>query len=212
MKKILVFASGSKTGGGSGFGELVEHTKTGLLPADIVAVVSSHPEGGVFQIAQEYGVPFEYFPGPYEAEGYQKLVAKYSPDLIALSGWLKLAKGLDPTKTINIHPGPLPLFGGQGMYGHFVHESVIDSYKKGLIMESAVTMHFVTDEYDKGPVIFRYPVLIREDDTAETLAARVNEKERAWQWYITKLVLTGEISWDGQNPKSLLVPQGYPFL
>ncbi len=212
MKKILVFASGSKDGGGSGFKELVEHTRTGLLPAEIVAVVSSQPEGGVFQIAKNLKVSFEYFPGLYEAEEYQKLVAKYQPDLIALSGWLKLTKGLNPAKTINIHPGPLPRFGGQGMYGHFVHKAVMEAYKKGEVTASAVSMHFVTDEYDQGPLFFHYPVLIRPEDDAESLAKRVNEKERAWQWWATKLVLEDQISWDGQNPGSLKTPTDYPFL
>jgi folate-dependent phosphoribosylglycinamide formyltransferase PurN len=73
-------------------------------------------------------------------------------------------------------------------------------------------MHFVTDKYDRGPVFFRYPVLIRPDEMPESLGARVNKIEHTWQSFITNLVLNGEISWDGVDPKSLTVPSWYNFL
>ena len=81
------------------------------------------------------------------------------------------------------------------MYGHHVHEAVIAAYRRGEITQSAVTMHFVDDvAFDHGPTIFQMPVLIRPDDDAETLAKRLNEKERAWQSYILNLVVHGYIS------------------
>jgi len=203
MKKILIFASGSKDGGGSGFVELVENSRTGVLNAEIVAVVSNHKNGGVRKRADKLGIPFVHFSGEYK-----EIVDNFKPDLICLSGWLKLAVGLDPAKTINIHPGSLPEFGGAGMYGHYVHEAVIERGVK----ETAVSMHFVTEKYDEGPVFFRFPILVREDDTAETLAERVNKVEHCWQSYITNLVVMGEISWDGKDPDSLIVPEGYSFL
>jgi phosphoribosylglycinamide formyltransferase-1 len=211
MKKLLIFASGSKNGGGSGFEALVRNSVkgTGILDAEIVGVVSNYEDGGVKQRAEKLKVPFEYFPLPREAQDYQRIIQKYNPDLAALSGWLKLIKGVDPTKTINIHPGPLPRFGGQGMYGHFVHEAVIRAYSAGKIKHSAVTMHFVTDKYDKGPIFFQIPVWIEEGDNADTLGKRVNQFEHAWQPFITNLVVSGQISWDGKNPKSLKVPDGY---
>ena len=193
--KILIFASGTKTGGGSGFRELVEQSRTNpqILNAEIVGVISNYPEGGVFEKAKKINIPFEYWAGPFAKEGYQNLVEKFQADYIMCSGWLKLVKGLDPAKTINIHPGPLPKFGGPGMYGRFVHEAIIKSFQEGEIKQSAFTMHFVTEEYDEGPVIFQMPVLIREDDTAETLAQRVNEKERAWQSFVLNLVVSKDI-------------------
>lgn len=196
--RILVLASGDKTGGGSGFQELVEFSRTEppVLKAQIVAVVSNHEQGGVSRRAQALAVAFEHWPGPsFTADGYQFLAAKYRADFIMCSGWLKLVQGLNPRRTVNIHPGPLPEFGGQGMYGHHVHEAVIKAYRQGRVKQSAVSMHFVTDSgsdktaYDKGPVFFRLPVLIRPEDTAETLAARVNEKERAWQAHVLNLVV-----------------------
>lgn len=203
-KKLLIFASGTKDGGGSGFKCLAEAVKNGSLQAEIVAVVSNHEAGGIKKYADEFGIPFEYFNGPFTADDYQKIVNKYDAEFVALSGWLKLVKGLSPVKTINIHPGPLPRFGGDGMYGIHVHEAVLDAYKKGEVTDTAVTMHFVTEEYDEGPVIFRCSVPIKNDDTPESLAKRVNEAEHKWQPIITNKVITGEISWDGKNPKTLV--------
>ena len=211
MKKIIIFASGTKEGGGSGFQELVENSRTGILNASIVAVVSNHENGGVRKRADSLRIPFVYFPGPFDAEQYGKIIQEYQPDLISLSGWLKLAVGLDPGKTINIHPGPLPRFGGAGMYGHHVHEAVIEAFRKGEIKSSAVSMHFVTEKYDEGPVFFQYPVLIREEDTSESIAERVNKIEHSWQSWATNLVVQGQISWDGKNPETLSVPSWYKF-
>lgn len=210
--KLLVFASGSKEGGGSGFKELVENSRTGILQAEIVVVVSNHEAGGVRKLADSLGIPFEYFPGPFISEEYQKIVAKYQVPWVALSGWLKLVLGLNPQKTINIHPAPLPIFGGKGMYGHFVHEAVIEAYKRGEIICSAVSMHFVTEKYDEGPVFFQYPVLVRSDDTLESLRERVNKIEHSYQSWITSLVVTEQIKWDGKDRQTLEVPSWYPFL
>lgn len=229
-KKIIIFASGTKDGGGSGFENLVNASRKGILDAEILAVISNHEKGGVRERADRLGIPFIHFPArklpdsgefvdkdgnrvdPSEfatAENYQRLTD--DADLVCLSGWLKLVTGLDPQKTINIHPGPLPRFGGAGMYGHHVHEAVMEAYKSGdpsnssgqAITHSAVSMHFVTEKYDEGPLFFSQSVPILQGDTAETLAKRVNEAEHKWQPVITQKVLIGEISWDGKDPSSL---------
>jgi len=210
MKKIIVFASGSADGGGSGFRKLAESSLTGILNAEIAAVVSNYPDGGVKKIADTFGTNFIYLPGPFETAEYRKIVERYDPDLIALSGWIKHVKGLDPRMTINIHPGPLPEFGGRGMHGHHVHEAIIRDYSKGKISFSAVSMHFVTDEYDRGPIFFSYPVYIGPDYDADKIGSEVNKIEHGWQAYITNLVLEGKIRWDGKDPKSLVVPDYVP--
>jgi folate-dependent phosphoribosylglycinamide formyltransferase PurN len=200
-KKIIIFASGTKDGGGSGFENLVNATKNRILDADISAVISNHENGGVRKRANRLGIKFIYFPAPWTAENYKKLTV--GADLICLSGWLKLVTGLDPKKTINIHPGPLPRFGGPGMYGHHVHEAVMEAYKKGEVTQSGISMHFVTEKYDEGPLFFSQSVPILPDDTLETLAKRINEAEHKWQPIITQKVLSDEISWDGRDPSSL---------
>ena len=211
--KILVFASGDPRGGGSGFQELVEFSRTNppVLDAQIIGVISNHENGGVRRKADALHVPFEHWPGPYDAKAYRAFVEKYQADFVMCSGWLKFVRGLEPARTVNIHPGPLPRFGGVGMYGHYVHEAVMAAYHRGEITQSAVTMHFVDEKaYDHGPIIFQMPVLIRPEDDAESLAKRVNEKERAWQSYILNLVThrhiylsNGQVLYKGDTPRRL---------
>ena len=213
--KVLVFASGSAEGGGSGFEKLVLASRGGQLYADIVAVVSNHANGGVRARADKLGVPFLHFVKPWTAEAYQKFAMESGADFFALSGWLKLVAGLDPatrfnSRTVfNIHPGPLPAFGGPGLYGHHVHEAIITAFGRQEITHSAVSMHFVTEEYDRGPVFFRCNVKINDDDTPDTIGTRVNQQEHIYQPRITSMVVNGLIKWDGVNPDSLEVPSGY---
>lgn len=207
--RVVVFASGTKTGGGSGFENLVWRMRANFLQADIVAVVSNVTDGGVKKRAQELSIPFVHFPKPRGAKEHQALIKKLRVEYVFLSGCLWLTQGLDPAKTINIHPGPLPKFGGRGFYGARVHAAVLEAYRRGEIRKSAVCMHFVTARYDKGPIFFRKSVPILPEDTIVTLAHRVNEVEHIWQPYISNLVVTGEISWDGKDPKSLCVPAWY---
>ena len=195
MKKILVFASGDKSGGGSGFLEMVERsrTKPAILKAEIVAVVSNYEFGGVRQKADKLGVPFIYFPGPFVSEEYQKIFSDTQADYVMCSGWLKPVYGLPEDRVINIHPGPLPRFGGKGLYGHHVHEAVMAAYQRGELNQSAVSMHFVNDEYDRGAGIVQIPVLIRPEDNAESLAARVLKVEHNYQSLVLNEIINGRI-------------------
>lgn len=193
--RILVLASGTKTSGGSGFQELVEATRTDppILNAEIVAVISNHENGGVYEKAINLGIPFEHWAGPHDATGYRDRRDKYQANHTTCSGWLPWVTGLEVPDTTNIHPGPVGEFGGQGMHGNAVHKKVMTAYREGRIKQSAVTMHFVTEDgYDRGPIICQFPVLIRPDDTWETLKSRVNEKERAIQAHVLNLVVNGD--------------------
>ena len=214
--KIIVFASGTKEGGGSGFENLIKATKSGVLDAEIVTVVSSNEYGGVRERASRLGVPFVYFSGSYDPEHYRRVVADAGAEWIALSGWLKLVKGLDPRKTFNIHPALLSQlggrFGGEGMWGHRVHEAVKAALDAGEITESGISMHFVTDEYDRGPVFFEQHVPLQRGMLADEIAKAVNIAEHEWQPKITNLVVHGQIHWDGKDPNSIIVPEEYKYL
>lgn len=203
--KILVFASGTSTGGGSSFENLVKSSRSDRLKADIVGVVSNHQHGGVRKRAEALGVPFHFFPGPWTGKKYQRFVKKTRAKFVILAGWLKLAKGLDPKRTINIHPGPLPEYGGHKMYGHHVHEAVMEAFRAGKITYTEVSIHFVNkpregkNDYDRGQVIFRWPVVINSDDTAETLAARVLTYEHQWLPIVAHWLVWGLINWSGKD-------------
>lgn len=203
--KLIVFASGTKVGGGSGFEKLVDNMRAGVLDADIAAVVSNHKHGGVRERSDRLGIPFIHSPKGRTAEDYEKVVQETGAEFAALSGWLGLVDGLDPRTTFNIHPAYLPSpFGGKNFYGHRVYEAVLEAFRRGEVTHTGVSMHFVTPEYDKGAVFFRRKVPILPDDTPETLFRRVNDIEHKWQSIITNRVVHGEISWDGKNPDTLV--------
>jgi len=104
----------------------------------------------------------------------QELIAA-EVELVVQAGWLCLWKipRRYENRVMNIHPALLPSFGGQGMWGHHVHEAVLKAGCK----VSGCTVHFCTNEYDVGPIILQRCCPVLEDDTAETLAARVFEQE-----------------------------------
>lgn len=208
--RILVFASGSATGGGSGFQKMVEMSRGShpVLDANIVGVVSNHAAGGIAAKARRLGVRFGHWTGPYDAAGYQRWVRDFEADYVMCSGWLKYVLGLDMARTVNIHPGPLPLTAG--LHGHHVHEAVMRAYAEGAIDHSAVNIHFVDSDpdagYDTGSVAqcIRLPVL--DDDTPETLASRVNACEHAWQSLILNEIVHGRIWLDGCQVHSDGIP------
>ncbi len=222
MKKtdpnILVFASGTKTGGGSGFETMVRASRTRppILDAWICAVITNHFAGGVWHKAKALGIPSEYWVGPYLAKGYQNFLKYFDADYVMLSGWLKLVAGLDPARTINIHPGPLPRFGGPKLYGRHVHEAVMAAYHRGEITHTAVTMHFVDAIFDHGPILFALPIPIDPNDTPETLAAKVNRAEHEWQPRVLNYVVHGqvrlvgkEVVYETEELKRLLRPEAW---
>lgn len=235
--KLIIFASGTKDGGGSGFKNLVEALHDGRLDAEIVAVVSNIRGGGVEQKAEMLGVRFVHLPKDARtAKDHEQLVKELAGDdyWVSLSGclWLVPMKeypnadepGLDPRRVFNIHPGPLsvvrhngsPEFGGAGMYGHFVHEAVMrafrDTKRAPMLRHSGVSMHFVTKAYDDGPVFFELPIPIPEHFDAEMLGRWVNQHEHLFQPEITNLVVHQEIHWNGKDTKSLIVPPRYDYL
>lgn len=215
--RLIIFASGTKDGGGSGFENVVNATKRGELDADIVAVVSNHEHGGVRTRAERLGTPFIHFdPSPHSnilqnvRMSYQAVVEQSGAEWVALSGWLKKVEGLDPARTFNIHPALLSFdngrFGGPGLFGHHVHEAVKSALDAGEISESGVTMHFVTEEYDRGPIFFERRVPLERGMSVDEIASRVNKAEHEWQPRITNMIVHGEIRWDGTDPRSLVVP------
>jgi hypothetical protein len=208
----------------------------GRLDADIVAVSSNIKGGGVSlrldkMRSQGMDIPFEYAPKNIRTpEWHESLVHKYGGNCwIALSGclWLVPMKehpyapepGLDPRYVFNIHPAPLSVvnragkqvFGGEGLFGDHVHQAVFNAYKQGLVRRSAVAMHFVTKKYDEGPLFFEWPVPILYEDW-ERMRTAVNQLEHYVQPWVTNLVVTGHISWDGRNQSSLTIPSGYDFI
>ncbi len=179
MTKIAVFVSGR----GSNFQAIIEAIGEGRLAAEVVLVIGDKPEIGAFDIAKKNGIHYTYFnKNDFESEeNYDSAILaaleKYQVQLIALAGYMKkigqtVIRGYK-NRILNIHPALLPSFGGAGMFGVRVHKAVLGYGSK----VSGVTVHLVDDEYDTGVPILQRCVPVLEDDTPETLAARVLAEE-----------------------------------
>ena len=173
--KLAVLLSGS----GSTLQNLIDRIAAGELRASIVGVVSSKPNVLGVERARKANIPVAIAtPKPSESfhERTWEPIRNWSPDLVICAGWLHLLT-IPPEfrmRVLNVHPSLLPAFGGHGMYGARVHKAAIESGAK----VSGCTVHFVDDEYDRGPIIAQSSVPILEGDTVETLAARVQAAER----------------------------------
>jgi len=169
------------SGGGRTILNLLDHIQQGNLPAEIRAVISSRSAVSGVDRMKEAGLPVtvirkkDYDNLEAFSEALEKQLSQADVDLVVQGGWLCLWKIPERFhhRVMNIHPALLPSFGGQGMWGHHVHEAVLEAGCK----VSGCTVHFCTDEYDSGPIIVQRTCPVREDDTPETLAARVFEQE-----------------------------------
>lgn len=107
----------------------------------------------------------------------EEVLLERGVDLVVLAGFLqKIPKEMIeafPQKIINIHPALLPKFGGKGMYGMHVHQAVKDAEEK----ESGISIHYIDQEYDKGPIILQKKIAILPEDTAADIAAKVQKLE-----------------------------------
>jgi folate-dependent phosphoribosylglycinamide formyltransferase PurN len=104
------------------------------------------------------------------------ILDRYQVDLVLLLGFLSPfeTRGRFDGRTMNVHPALIPAFCGRGFYGQRVHDAVLESGVK----VTGATVHFVDPEYDHGPIILQEAVPVRDDDTHDTLAARVQAAER----------------------------------
>ena len=164
------------SGGGTTLVNLQRKIDEGTLPAKIVQVLASRDCLGIRR-AEESGLPFRVLRpkvfGSIEEFSQHLFDAcrANQVDLVVLAGFLsRLVIPVDFfERVMNIHPALIPSFCGQGMYGHHVHEAVLDRGCK----VSGCTVHFCDNEYDHGPIILQRSVPVLDDDSAETLAARV---------------------------------------
>jgi len=158
------------SGGGTNLQTLLD----ALADSDVARVdrvVSSHAAAGALERARGARVPTSVLADPSDAA--QMLTSLGDAGLVVLAGYLKRVPPAVVARfrlrMINIHPALLPAFGGPGMYGRRVHERVL----AGGAAISGATVHYVDEEYDRGPIIAQWPVPVRPGDTPETLAARV---------------------------------------
>ena len=169
------------SGGGTTLINILKHINQDRLNAKVAVVISSRSTVAGVERAKNAGLDVRIIRKKDYAgiDGFSKRIeaelATAKVDLVIQGGWLCLWK-IPPRyehRVMNIHPALLPSFGGQGMWGHHVHEAVLKAGCK----VSGCTVHFSTNEYDKGPIIVQRTCKVENNDTPDTLAARVFEQE-----------------------------------
>jgi|GEM_PF-96483 len=197
--KLVVLVSGR----GTNLQAIIDAIEEKKLNARIVAVISNRKKAYALERARKKNIPTYYLPSRKNErrEDYDRrldeIIAPLEPDLIVLAGFMRI---LSPwfvkkyrLKIINIHPALLPSFAG--LYGGNVHRAVIEYGCK----VSGCTVHFVDEEVDHGPIIIQKCVEVKGDDTVETLAARVLEKEHESLVEAIKLLSEGKIKIEGRR-------------
>jgi len=169
------------SGGGRTVLNILECINRGELNAEIPVVISSRSTVKGVERARDAGLEVKVirtkdYPDIDEfSRRIEEELAAADVDLVIQGGWLCLWKIPERyvNRVMNIHPALLPSFGGKGMWGHHVHEAVLAAGCK----VSGCTVHFCTNEYDRGPIIVQRTCPVEEGDTADTLAERVFEQE-----------------------------------
>lgn len=191
------------SGGGTTLRNFIERINAGQLDVEIGLVVSSSAKARGLQYAAEADIPsvvvvrknFE------SSEQFSDEIFDHcrraNVDLVVLAGFLKQIAIPDDfvDRVVNIHPALIPSFCGKGFYGHFVHEAVLDYGAK----ITGCTIHYVDNEYDHGPVILQRAVPVMDDDTPETLAARVFEAECEAYPEVLGLIAAGRVRLEGRR-------------
>jgi phosphoribosylglycinamide formyltransferase-1 len=210
--KIAVLISGS----GRTLKNFIDLAAEGDLPIDIRLVVSSSTKASGIQHAEAAGIPAvvvkrcDFPAGSAGDQSYGDAIfgacRAAGVDYVVMAGFLKLAPVPDDFagRVVNIHPALIPAFCGAGMYGHHVHQAVIDAGVK----VTGCTVHFVDNVYDHGPIIWQQPVPVFPDDTADTLAARVFEAEREAYPQVLKLLAAGRVAIENGRAKIAKPPRG----
>ncbi|HEX2959383.1 MAG TPA: phosphoribosylglycinamide formyltransferase [Chitinispirillaceae bacterium] len=201
MVRCAVFASG----GGSNFQALIDHKNCGDLHVEFALLISNNSKSFACERARQNDIPAIHLsekqfesPDAY-SEQLMGLLDEYKVDLIVLAGYMKKLPDVlvqkYRMKILNIHPGLLPAFGGKGMYGKHVHQAVLDYGAK----ISGVTVHFVNEEYDQGPVILQQAIPVFDTDDVDSLAARVLTLEHAHFWRALEAVACGKVRVQGRR-------------
>jgi formyltetrahydrofolate-dependent phosphoribosylglycinamide formyltransferase len=191
------------SGGGTTLQNLLDRMADGRLAARVVLVVSNNADAYGLVRAENAGIPAAVL-NPKESGSRDEFsrrifdcVRQSQADLVCLAGFLQLLSIPDDFmgRVMNIHPALVPSFCGKGFYGHHVHEAAL-SYG---VKVSGCTVHFADNVYDHGPIILQRTVPVLDDDTPDTLAARVFEQECEAYPEAIRLFADGRLQIEGRR-------------
>jgi phosphoribosylglycinamide formyltransferase-1 len=199
--RVAVLLSGE----GTSLESLCERIDAGEVPARVVLVIASKEDAGGLRRAARRGIPAHAIPrkafadaGAFNDAIHAEL-ARHEVELVALLGFLSIfeLRGRFEGRCINVHPALIPAFCGRGMYGRRVHEAVLAAGVK----LSGATVHLADDHYDSGPILLQEAVPVLEDDTPDTLAARVQAAERRLVPEAIRLIAAGRVTVEGRRAR-----------
>ncbi|MGA3050740.1 MAG: phosphoribosylglycinamide formyltransferase [Chitinispirillaceae bacterium] len=203
--RCAVLASGQ----GSNFQALLDRKSSGDLHVDFVLFIGNNSDAAAFAKARMHSIPALHLaPSHFPSEAaytarFLDALQEFRVELIVLAGYMKklpmpVIRAYN-RRIVNIHPALLPAFGGKGMYGSHVHEAVIEYGAK----LSGVTVHFVDEEYDHGPVILQRAVEVLDTDDPQSLAGRILKAEHANYWRAIEAIAAGSIIIEGRRVKGV---------
>jgi phosphoribosylglycinamide formyltransferase-1 len=188
VKRLGILISGR----GSNFEAIAASVAAGAIPAEIAVVIANRPEARGLEIARERGLHAVCLPSKgLDREVYDRMLlaelARHDVDLVCLAGFMRLLSATFirqfPNRILNIHPSLLPAFPG------------LDAQHQALehgVRLTGCTVHFVDEDLDAGPIILQAAVPVLDDDTADTLSARILQEEHRIYSEALRVVLAGE--------------------
>jgi formyltetrahydrofolate-dependent phosphoribosylglycinamide formyltransferase len=193
------------SGSGRTLLNIVDRVERGALDARIAIVIASKECLGA-ERARAAGLRTLIMPGEIRADDLGRVLDAEGVGLVALAGYVRLL-AIPPAyrgRILNIHPALLPSFGGPGMYGHRVHQAVLDAGCK----VSGCTVHLCDESYDRGPILVQKVCPVLEGDDAQTLAARVFELEKEAYPEAIELLIDERVQVIGGRARILPGPAG----
>ena len=193
------------SGGGTNLQAIIDDIKDGNIDGDIKLVISNRKEAYGLIRAKKAGIETLYIDRKKfttEDEYNRRIIEEFSKrkvELVVLAGYLRvLSKEFIESyknRIINIHPSLIPSFCGKGCYGERVHEMALDYGVK----ITGVTVHFVDEGTDTGPIILQKAVVVKDDDTVESLKSRVLQVEHQLLPEAIRLYCQGSLSFQGRK-------------
>jgi phosphoribosylglycinamide formyltransferase-1 len=195
MQRLGILLSGR----GSNFMAIADNVAAGRIPAEIAVVVSNRPNAPGLEEAERRGLPTRMIPSKgLEREQYDRQVVEVlqekQVDLVCLAGFMRLLSpyfvSAFPNRILNIHPSLLPAFPG------------LDGQRQALeygVKITGCTVHFVDENLDAGPVVVQSAVAVLDDDTPETLSARILKEEHRIYSEAINIVLCGQWRIEGRR-------------
>lgn len=185
---------------GSNVRAVVGAIDTGVLRSQPLVIIGNNSDSKVAEFAHQRNIPFRHLSGknhrtPKDLDAaICQCLQEFDVEIAMLLGYMKKVGPQTLSafrgRMLNIHPALLPKYGGTGMYGSRVHEEVLRNHEQ----RSGATIHVVTEDYDRGPIVCQQSVDVHADDSVESLAARVLKVEHFLVVDVLRRIETGELN------------------